>query len=98
MSEQYATLAVKFENLPEGELVQIPGLGEFANGSTYEVTTEMNETFMTYHTRHEVEYDKNGNSTIVVKPGQSLLDLNDTFYGITITANKKSKKPEGGIE
>lgn len=54
-------LTIDQPNLPKGELVQIPGLGTFENGHTYEVTKQEADSYRVYHTRQVPKEDKDGN-------------------------------------
>jgi hypothetical protein len=104
-----AELAVNVPTLPEGEPLQIPGLGTFENGQTYGLTQDEIDGFSTYHTQHLLTYNEVGESVIEVVPGITLADATDTMEGFTfkvLGADPKSQpkpkpkpeEPEGGNE
>lgn len=67
-------VTVNQPGLPKGELVQIPGLGEFENGSTFDVDEDQHNAFRTYHSGQEMAQDDDGAWYVSnVKPGPTLL-------------------------
>lgn len=87
-------LTVDLPDLPKGELVQIPGLGTFENGSSYEVTQEEADGYRVYHQFVKPVTNKDG--AIVgaeTELGNTLLEAAKTMYGVEVeTVGNKKKK------
>lgn len=78
-------------NLPEGEPIQVPGLGTFENGQTYDVTEEEGNSYRAFHSYQEPIIGENnevlGANTL---PGRDLAEAFEGAYGITVTKTDKT--------
>lgn len=83
-------LTVDQPNLPKGELVQIPGLGTFKNGSSYPVTKAEADAYRTYHSKVVTVDDKDdedfGGSRLELGP--TLLQASKTMYGVEVVTSE----------
>lgn len=86
-------LKVALPNLPEGEPVQIPGLGTFKNGSTYEITQSDDDAYRSYHTKALPNWDEEAKEYRGSKEvlGPSLLDASVGMRGIDVSARDGSQ-------
>lgn len=82
-------LALDLPGFPNGEPVQIPGLGTFDNGSVYEVTEVEAQAYRTYHTRQVPTEDEDGNIVgATTELGPTLLQAFRRTEGVNVvTAN-----------
>jgi len=90
------TLTVDIPNLGPNEEVQIPGLGTFKNGGTYEVDDELAERYRVAHTTVVPEFDENNNLVANnEEQGPTLLEAAKSMYGIEVkTAGPPKAKAE----
>lgn len=73
-------------SLPKGEPVQIPGLGTFENGTSYEVSKDEANAFRTYHTRQIPVYGDDGSLTgSDLELGPTLLQASERMYGVEVS-------------
>lgn len=81
-------------NLPKGELVQIPGLGTFENGSTYDIDADQAYSFRTYHVRSVPFVDEETQAILgsSVELGPTLLQASKTMYGVEVATYGKQPK------
>lgn len=80
-------------NLSKGQGVAITGLGEFENGSSYEITDEQHATYRQVTSRQVDETDDKGNPTgrVLTELGPTLLQT--SFQeGVTVEKSKDSQK------
>lgn len=79
-------LDVDQPGLPKGELVQIPGLGTFENGSSYEVTKSEADAYRSYNSTQEPTHNDEEEITgSEMTLGPTLLEASKTMYGIEVT-------------
>jgi len=83
-------LAIDVPGHAEGTEIEIPGLGLFENGSTYDITVSEAEQFQILNTRLVDAEDSDGN-IIGVKSelGPTLAVASETMHGITATVVAK---------
>jgi hypothetical protein len=89
-------IAIDLPDLPEGELVQIPGLGTFENGGTYEISEEEAVAYQAYHATVAMETDEEGNTTTELVSGPALHEAGETMYGVDVTAVTTRSGKGGG--
>lgn len=75
-------LTVDVPGSPEGEVFQIPGLGEFENGASYEISNEEAANYQLYHST--MVLDKKGN--FISKLGPTLKSAAKSMHGVTVTS------------
>jgi len=86
-------LTIDLPSIPKGNedhQIQIPGLGTFENGRTYEVSKEQAEAFRAYHTVQESVVDEDTGAYLGsdAKPGPTLLEAAKSMYGVTVETVK----------
>lgn len=92
MSEATAyEIEVNLPDLPKGELVQIPGLGTFENGTKHDVSQEEAEAYRAYHTQHVAETSEDGEMSVDVVQGPTLLEASKDMYGVEVAVHTKKK-------
>jgi hypothetical protein len=86
----------------KGQSVQVAGLGEFENGSSYDVTREEADAFRSYNIRQESHHNEDGQLVTETHLGPTLLQAFEHTEGVTVTTtqpnqqrNDPPKKPEG---
>jgi hypothetical protein len=92
MSDVEYKMTVDQPNLPKGEPVQIPGLGTFDNGGTYEVSREQAAA---YHQTLEPVYNDD-REIVGSEPanGPTLLQASKSMYGVEVeTAHGNNNPP-----
>jgi len=72
MSDAGFTLTVDDPSYPPGTPIGIPGLGEFENGSTTDISPEQAEAFSLANSTQEAEYDEDGELVVTTTPGPTL--------------------------
>ena len=98
-SKNVYALTVDLPNLPKGELIQIPGLGTFKNGDSFDINEEAAENYRVYHGRQEPIYDQETGSILGTKwaKGPTLLQASESMYGVTVkTASSGGQQSNGG--
>jgi hypothetical protein len=102
MAEVKIVYEVKIDqpNLPEGEPIQIPGLGTFENGGTYDVSEAEAEAYRSYHTRQVPKIDPETKAYLGadVELGPSLADVAESMYGVTVEEVDKTVTVEEGTK
>jgi hypothetical protein len=90
-------VTINAPGLPKGELVQIPGLDTYENGSTNEVTKEQADAYRSYHTATTVVLDDEGNPVVEndgyvfeTNPGPTLLQAYN-YEGATVEVTTVAK-------
>jgi hypothetical protein len=78
------------EGTPKGQLIQIPGLGTFENGSTFDVDEDQHAQFRAYHTTTTPVEDEEGN--LVIEDGTYVYE---TELGPTLL---QASKGMNGVE
>lgn len=93
------TLTVDLPDLPEGELVQIPGLGTFENaGDPVDVTKQQADAYRVYHQRQETVTDEESGAILgsELVLGPTLLEASKSMYGVEVkTAGSSSSSSSG---
>ena len=99
-SKNVYVLTVDLPNLPKGELIQIPGLGTFKNGDSFDINEEAAENYRVYHGRQEPIYDQETSSILGTEwaPGPTLLQASEHMYGVSVktTSSGGQQSNSGG--
>jgi len=94
MAEVQIVYEVKIDqpNLPEGEPIQIPGLGTFENGGTYDVSEAEAEAYRSFHTRQVPKIDEETQSIVGadVELGPTLAQAAENMYGVSVEEVNKT--------
>jgi hypothetical protein len=95
-------ITVDLDGIGKNDEVQIPGLGTFKNGSTYEVTRAEAEAYRSYNTRQEPVHDEDDNIVgAEAVPGPTLLQAFRHTTGVDVTtaqANNDDEEEEEPVE
>jgi len=91
------------ESLQKGSLIQIPGLGTFENGSTFEVNEDQHATYRAHHQEMVMVLDDNDNPvlddngayTFELQQGPTLLQASKGMNGVEVTTVLNKKQKEG---
>jgi hypothetical protein len=79
-------LTLDLPGQPKGEPVQIAGLGTFENGKSHQITESQAESYRSYNTRLEYEYDEDNNLVgATAEPGPTLLQAFSKTDGVEVT-------------
>jgi hypothetical protein len=91
MSDAQYVLVVDIPGSPKGEGVAITGLGEFKNGSSYDISKEQADNFRALNSTQEMVYDSKTNEVLGAEmvQGPTLLQASKTMHGITVTTADK---------
>jgi hypothetical protein len=87
-SKSVYTLTIDLPDLPKGELVQIPGLGTFENGESYEVSKQDADAYRAYNSTQEPVIDEETQAVLgsEMTLGPTLLQASQSMMeGITVT-------------
>ena len=89
-------VSLDLPGMPKGELVQIPGLGTFENGTSFDVTEEQANAYRVYHQRVDMVYDEETNELLgsEASVGPTLLQAYKNEQGVDVAAY--GHKNEGG--
>ena len=91
-------LEINQPNLPKGELVQIPGLGAFANGEKHEITEPEHEAFRAFNQTSVPITDEETGAIVGAerKNGPTLLEASKSMYGVEVATVARQKKNNDG--
>jgi hypothetical protein len=96
MSDAAFTLKVDIPGMAKGDKVGIPGLGEFENGSSTDISAEQAEMYSLLNATQEMVYDEETNEVLGAKsvPGPALDKVD--MYGVTVEKSGSKSKKSGG--
>lgn len=95
-------LELDVPGLVKGEGVEIPGLGVFENGGSYDITEEEAERYRDMHSVVDYGFDDEGVQTeSITRRGETLLQRSHSMNGITVSTAQGAQpdpEPEPDVE
>jgi hypothetical protein len=86
-------ITVNLPGTPQGEEVEIAGIGRIKNGSTYEVSQEEAELFRTLHPRPvEAGRGEGGETIYETRPGPTLHEAFKNNEHVTVETVQRKKE------